>query len=221
VDGLAGKLLFRSQRRKDLFKDGHWMLDVVMAPSFEPEAVLLLGERRGRKLFENGALLAPHLKKTGFSYRPVRGGFLRQPPATYVLNLSKCRQEEPGIAATDLPSLLIAWAVAFSSCHGGNEIALARDGALIGAGGGPSTVEAARVAICRAADCGHDTRGAAFAADAFFPFTDAPSLLVEAGTSVGCVPAGGRHESSVMDLFTSRGMRVAYIPPEFRGFCRH
>ena len=221
IDGQLSELFIRSERRERILGDGTWMLDVVMAPSFTQEAVSAMGKRHGRKLLENHALLAPSLKKTGFEHRMVRGGFLRQPPATYVLDLQACQGEKRNLTEHETASLIVAWVAVFSSNHGGNETALAKDGALLGVGGGPSTVEAAKVAVERAKECGHDTRGAAFAADAFFPFTDAPAVLCDAGVAIGCVPGGGKRESEIRDLFHHRGTAVAYIPEEFRGFCRH
>jgi phosphoribosylaminoimidazolecarboxamide formyltransferase/IMP cyclohydrolase len=221
IDEQLSAVLFKSTQRERLLGDSSWMLDVVIAPSFTPEAISVLGRRSGRKLMENNALISPSLIKSKFSYRPVRGGFMRQPPASYILNLKECKIAGHGFSENEVASLIIAWSVAFSSSIGGNEVAFAKDGALLSAGGGPSTVEAVKVAVMRAIDCGHDTKDSAFAADAFFPFTDAPSVLCAAGISVGCVPAGGRHMNDVRDYFRERGATIAYIPEEFRGFCRH
>ncbi len=221
IDEQLAKTLANSERRERLLGDGCWMLDLVMAPAFTSEAIAVLGKRKVRKLFENSSLCSPILKKTGFEYRIVRGGFLRQPPTAFILNLKKCQLEGQCFSETEISSLIAAWSVAFGSSHGGNEVALAKDGALLSAGGGPSTVEAVRVAVARAVECGHDTRGATFAADAFFPFTDAPSVLCDAGVTTGCVPGGGKHEPDVREYFRERYTSVAFLPREFRGFCRH
>ena len=197
------------------------MLDLMMAPSFTPEAISALGRRKERKLFENQALQSPSLKRAGFEYRTVRGGFLRQPAANYILDLKACRPVGHSFTESETPPLIIAWAAAFSSYHGGNEVALAKDGALLSAGGGPSTVEAARVVVTRAKECAHDIKGAAFAANAFFPFTDAPSALCDAGVTFGCVPGGGKRETGIKEFFRERGVTVAYLPEIYRGFCRH
>ena len=221
IDAQLAELLFRSEQREQKLGDKHWMLDLVMSPSFSLEAISILGKRIGRKLFENEALEFPSLKKSGFAYRMVRGGFLRQPPLSYILNLQECKKIGNDLSESEILSLILGWSVAYSSNHGGNEVALAKDGALLSAGGGPSTVEAAKVAVSRAIECGHDTKSATFVADAFFPFTDAPSVLCEAGIKTGCVPSGGKYESVIKDFFHARGLTMAYLPQEFRGFCRH
>jgi AICAR transformylase/IMP cyclohydrolase PurH len=221
VDKQLAELFLQGGQRKNLLGNGFWMLDLVMAPSFTNEAISTLSRRKARKLFENKALQSPMLKKTGFTYRLVRGGFLRQAPASYILNLKSCQQQDKGLSEGQRQSLLLAWAVAFSSFHGGNEIALAKDGALLSAAGGPSTVEAVRTTIARLIECGHATKGAIFAANAFFPFTDAPALLCGAGITIGCVPGGGKHETQIKDFFHTHAATVVYLPQEFRGFCRH
>lgn len=221
IDEKLSAVLFKSSQRERRLGDSSWMLDVVMAPSFTPEAISILGRRQGRKMICNSALILPSLIKTGFSFRPVRGGFLRQPPVSYVLNLNECQIFGHVFSENEVTSLIVAWSVAYSSSLGGNEVAFAKNGALLSAGGGPSTIEAVRVAVTRAVNYGHDTKDAAFAADAFFPFTDAPSMLCDAGISFGCVPEGGRHINDVRDCFRERGATIAYVPEEFRGFCRH
>lgn len=221
VDEDLATILLSSSKREELLGSASWMLDLIMAPSFSLEAILVLGQRQARKLYENSALALPVIRKDGFSYRFVRGGFLRQPPLNYVLNLKSCQLAGENIRPVDITSLIVAWSVVFSSNHGGNEVALAKGGILLGAGGGPSSVEAARVAIARAKACGHDLKGAVFAADAFFPFTDAPSILAESGVIAGCVPGGGKREADVRDFFLRQGIRMAYLPEQNRGFCRH
>ena len=104
---------------------------------------------------------------------------------------------------------------------GGNEVALVKDLQLIGLGGGPATTIAADTALKRAQEGGHDTRSSIFAADAFFPFTDAPEILAKAGCKWGLVPKGGIREEEVRDYFKDQGIKVYYLPEQFRGFCRH
>lgn len=221
IDKDLAEFLLASSRRKKSFGNASWMLDVIMAPMFTPDAVLILGKRKERKLLENSALGSPFVKKDGYSYRFVRGGFLRQPPATYILDLKECSWDGDGLKKADVASFIVAWAVAFSSNHGGNEVVLVKDGVLLGAGGGPSTVEAARVAVARAKESGHEIDGAVFAADAFFPFTDAPAILAKAGVRAGSVPSGGKHEQEIREFFRRKEITMAYLPEQYRGFCRH
>ncbi len=221
IDDRLARLLYKSKKRKEMLQKSSWMLDLIAAAQFSPGARRILGKRSSRKLFENRALASPFLPQTKFAYRFVRGGFLRQPPYQYVLDFKKAHATGESLDHQQMDSLIIAWSVAWSSHHGGNEVALAKDRQLIGVGGGPSTIEAAQIALYRAESHGHDTKGAVFAANAFFPFTDAPSLLAEAGLVAGLVPSGGKRESLVKDLFRKKGLSMVYLNELYRGFSRH
>lgn len=221
IDEQLAKILFKSKQREKLLDNNAWMLDIIMAPKFTPEAISVLGHRQQRKLLENSALEKPFLNKLGHTYRLVRGGFLRQPSTSYILNLKDYQEITQQLSEDQLFSIIIAWAVAFSSFHGGNEVALAKDKALLGTGGGPSTVEAVKVALTRIKECGHESERAVFAADAFFPFTDVPELLCQTGVKIGCVPGGGKNQTEVKTYFKEHKVKVIFLPSEIRGFCRH
>jgi phosphoribosylaminoimidazolecarboxamide formyltransferase/IMP cyclohydrolase len=221
VDGKLAEVMLKSGRREDLLGSAYWMLDVVMAPSFSMDAISIMSNRKERKLLANEVLINPTISKSAFIYRHMRGGFLRQPPPSYILNIKECAPEAKIFSENEISSLIVAWAVAFSSNHGGNEVVLAKDGILLASGGGPSTVEAAIVAVTRAKECGHEIEGATFAADAFFPYIDAPSILCDAGVTMGCVPAGGKRETDIQNFFHEHDIPVVYLPQNIRGFCRH
>jgi len=205
--------LLSSQARKEILGNSSWMLHVVAAPEFTEEAIGIIGRSQTRKLFENEALRRPS-PQTDLSYRVVRGGFLRQPSADFAPDI-------PAKFAENADSLTIAWCVVASSFHGGNEVAVVKDGMLLGVGGGPSTIDAAKTAVSRAKDSGHDTAKSVFGADAFFPFTDAPETLCDAGCAGGIVPGGGKNDEMVKTFFATRGLSVLYLPEDIRGFCRH
>ena len=146
---------------------------------------------------------------------------MRQPPNHLVLNWRKFSNLLGNIEKAVIDSMVVAWAVAWHSNHGGNEVALVKDGNLLAVGGGPSTVDAITTALERAKTCGHDLVDSVFAADAFFPFTDAPEIIVRAGCTHGIVPKGGKNFQLVEDFFAQEKIRVLFLPEEYRGFCRH
>ncbi len=223
TDELAA-ILYKDPAREKDYGSAYWMLDVVAAPGFSEEAIKILGKSKTRKLFSDPALLEPGLPATespSWQYRQIRGGFLRQPRANYTLDIKDAAVLERLKKDATLDSMVVAWSTAYSSNHGGNEVAIATERRLIGTGGGPSTVAAAKVAVMRTGEGGHYPKGAVFAADAFFPFTDAPEILMDAGCSAGVVPGGGKNESLVKDSFKKRSVEVVFIEPAYRGFCRH
>lgn len=220
IDAHLARRLHGSDARQARCGGAHWMLDLVLAPDFDDAAVAVLGQRPMRKLMANPALRAP-TPSSAEHWRMIRGGWLSQPAADYVLDLAATGKASAALTPSQVLALCIAWAAAFGSSLGGNEIAIARDGALLAAGGGPSTVEAARSALDRCAARGHDCRGAAFAADAFFPFDDVPAMLGEAGVTAGCAPTGSVNDATVAASLAERGVAMVWLPPEIRGFCRH
>lgn len=215
-------LLYSSKERELKLGNDKWMQDIVLAPEIEPSAFDILRQRKNTKLFVNKALANPGLSSERWVYRYARGGALRQPLASYILDLGQARWIGEALTEQVADSLIIAWGCSFTSNHGGNEVAIARDGCLLGVGGGPSTVDAAEVAVLRSSKYHKNSlSGAVFAADAFFPFTDAPEILYRAGCMGGVVPSGGLKETKIIEYFNERNMRVALLNGEIRGFCRH
>ena len=221
IDKSLAELLLKNDEREKMLSSAAWMLDVIMAPDFTQEAVEILGKRPRRKLLKNRALSSPVLPPRHWAYRHVRGGFLRHPLNNYVLDIEQVVHAVTEMENEDIDSRIIAWATAWSSSHGGNEITLSRGRKLLGAGGGPSTIEAAELAVMRATSCGHDLNDGIFAANAFFPFIDAPKVLAQAGLGIGLVPAGGKREQMVRSFFEEQGVRMIYLPEQNRGFSRH
>jgi len=215
------KLLYESDIRNQVLGSKYWMLDVVVAPSISSESVTILSQRKERKLFSNEALANPKLFDSAWSIRPVRGGFLRQRPANYILDFEKIELSGSNFSEKIFGSLILAWAVSWSSNLGGNEISFVKDLQLIGSGGGPATIIAANNALARIRETGHSAKSSIFAADAFFPFTDVPEILMQAGCNYGLVPEGGKHEQAVRQHFQNHSISMCYIPEQYRGFCRH
>jgi len=222
IDESLAETLLESSKRKESFDSTFWSLDIILAPSFSNEAIEILSKRKTRKLFENHALANSSKMTKKNVLRLVRGGFLRQPSPDFVLNLNECSNISIDNLTDDkIISIIIAWVVAFTSNHGGNEIAIAKDNGLLGVGGGPSTLEAVNTAIKRVFECSHNCANAVFAADAFFPFPDAPELLKQAGCTKGVVPGGGKRFEDIKKYFSDNNITCGFIPEIYRGFCRH
>jgi phosphoribosylaminoimidazolecarboxamide formyltransferase / IMP cyclohydrolase len=101
--------------------------------------------------------------------------------------------------AREQRDLDLAWRLARGVVS--NAIVLVRDGQLVGLGSGQvSRVDACRQAVEKAerlhAPAG--ARGAVAASDAFFPFTDGPEILLEAGVSAIVQPGGSMRDAEVL-----------------------
>lgn len=214
-------LLHESDKRRSELGKSKWMLDVVSVPEIDEEAKELLERRKRTKIYISKSLYLVEKSKNYTMIKSVRGGFLIQPNNTYVLDFSHLEWTDAKINKKYVDSIIIAWAVAYSSFHGGNEVAVVKNNKLIGVGGGPSTVEAVKIAVWRASENNHSTENSVFAADAFFPFTDALEILKEARCVTGVVPAGGMNHKKIEKFFKDNNIKCGFIPEIYRGFCRH
>ncbi len=208
-----------------------WGLDVVYAPEFSPNSFDLLGKREKRRLLYNSALLAPSMPPNQWVWRSIQNGWLVQKAQNYVLTLQNirslvCSQEKREI---DLPSLIIAWAVAWRSVS--NTVALAKNEMLIGLGcGQQDRMACVQLCLDRAKRSGHNAKGSVAASDGFFPFAcrkeqddplEGPELLANAGCTTVVVPADGKKFEEVSKFFFERDIMVAFLEPNHRGFFGH
>jgi len=225
IDESLSRVLYSDNDRAYKYGSAKWSLDLVVSPEFDREAIDVLGGADKRKLLSNVDLYDIGNKEIDLdlnSYRFVRGGCISQSCASYILNLDDLHYSNIGLAEVDpkvVGSILIAWAVAYKSNRGGNEVAIAKDCMLVGLGGGPSTVEAAEVAVNKSEKYHKIDDSTVFCADAFIPFVDAAEVLSSCG--YGVAPAGGVNYCLVKDYFAQNLKGFFFIKEEFRGFARH
>ncbi|MDD5726766.1 MAG: hypothetical protein PHC53_05200 [Patescibacteria group bacterium] len=199
---------------------GRRLLDGIVAPGFSEDAIAYL-KRKGDKcrLLANPALANLYLDSST-RFRLVRGNFLAQPNYTFVLDLNKltrhgdCTREQEN-------DVLLAWAI--GSTSNSNTITLVKNGMLIGNGvGQQDRVGAAKLALQRACDAGHDVHGAVAYSDSFFPFPDGPTVLAEAGIKVIMASSGSIKDKEVQAACAKLGVTLLMIPDsEGRGFFGH
>lgn len=217
-------VLFSSQLRKKVIGNDKWMLDIVAAVDFEKKSIEKLGKRKYRKLYRNkalGKIKSISQMENTTHFRNILKGFLLQPEHSYVLDFEDIAWNTKKDTKNNIADYLISWVTAYHSFHGGNEVAISSNSRLIGVGGGPSTVDAAKIAVARAKDNKHKIKGSVFAADAFFPHIDAIKILIEAGCKSGIAPSGGIKEEQEKEFLRKRNILFGTIASEFRGFCRH
>jgi phosphoribosylaminoimidazolecarboxamide formyltransferase / IMP cyclohydrolase len=90
-----------------------------------------------------------------------------------------------------------------------NAIVLAAADRVLGVGAGQmSRVDAARLAVMRAREHGHDLGGAVAASDAFFPFRDGLDVLAEAGATGVVHPGGSIRDEDVLAAAEAHGMAM-------------
>jgi len=203
------------------------LLDGVIAPRFSPAAAEILARKKGKcRLLAN-----PHLEQLALDraprFRYVRGGWLRQPNYTQVVDLDDPDLRWYGeVRHEQRAAMLLAWAVGATS--NSNTITLVKktlgiECQLTGNGvGQQDRVEAAKLAVRRAREAGHDTRGAVAYSDSFFPFDDGPKVLIEAGIKAVLTTSGSINDETVIKTFRDAGVSVVMIPDKLgRGFFGH
>lgn len=212
------EILLSDKRRQRLLGSASWMLDIIAAPGYEEGARELLGRKEKRRIFLNPALKNPGFPQK-YVYRYVRGGFLRQPAAGYIPDLNELEWTREPLTGANLDTLFLAWAIAWSTHMNG--MAIAGERQLFACDGQPSSVEAAQSCIVKMKDAGHSTKKNVFAANAFLPFTDSAKFFIENGAFAGILPQGGIREKEVRQFFSERGVTLALVPEQFRGFAHH
>ncbi|GAA3841532.1 bifunctional phosphoribosylaminoimidazolecarboxamide formyltransferase/IMP cyclohydrolase [Sphaerisporangium flaviroseum] len=179
--------------------------EVVVAPSFTPEALAVLTKKKNIRL-----LRCPAGPSNPAEFRRIDGGLLVQTvdrvdapgddPATWEL--------KTGPAAS--PEVLADLAFAWKSCRSvkSNAILLADGGATVGVGMGQvNRVDSARLAVSRA---GERAKGSVAASDAFFPFADGLQVLVDAGVRAVVEPGGSIRDEEVVEAAAKAGITLYF-----------
>lgn len=216
AETLLGYKMPQGQRR---------LLDGVIAPDFSSQAISQL-ERKGDKcrflancalgkLDKNSLDIAPR-------FRYVRGGFLKQPNYSFLLNLNDQKLENiHTLSDIQKKNMLLAWAI--GSTSNSNTVTLTKDCKLLGNGvGQQDRVGGCTLAIHRAVEAGHDTAEAIAYSDSFFPFTDGPEVLANAKIAAIMASSGSIRDIDIKTFCESRGIPLILIPDaEGRGFFGH
>lgn len=206
-------------------KNGRRVVDVVIAPDFEPEAVKALKRKTEKcRLFVNEALANLDIntldRARRFSY--LREGFQTQPNYTFVLDLSDSRAVWIG-KYTDQQKRDAVMLSAVGRTSNSNTITIGQNEQLLGSGlAQVSRKLASRVAILSADDGGHNVNGSVAYSDSFFPFDDGPKVLIAAGIAAVLTTHGSRNDGEVMRVFESAEIAVCSLPDkDARGFFGH
>jgi phosphoribosylaminoimidazolecarboxamide formyltransferase/IMP cyclohydrolase len=186
---------------------GKRFLEVLIAPGYSAGALEMLKDRwKDCRILATGPLgedsAAGGRDTRQLHYRSVTGGILVQQRDLAGFDRKACtvtslRQPTEDEWAT----LGFIWLV--TKHVKSNAVAIAKAGQLLGAGAGQmSRPMSAKIAIELANKNGHadKLRGSAAGSDAFFPFPDAPELLIHAGVTAIIHPGGSKKDQDTIDL---------------------
>jgi phosphoribosylaminoimidazolecarboxamide formyltransferase/IMP cyclohydrolase len=184
------------------------LLEVLFAPGYEPAALEELRATKKRcRVFEVPCARAEYPSGRA-EYRSVLGGLLMQDADLADLDpgaLSVVSRRRPTDA--EMAALRFAWRVAKHAKSNAIVLSTARE--VVGVGAGQmNRVDSARIAVMRATELGHETRGTVCASDAFFPFRDGLDVVARAGATAVLHPGGSLRDAEVTAAADEHGMAM-------------
>jgi len=182
--------------------------EVIVAPDFAPEALELFALKKNLRVLR----LPADWKQEPMDVRLVSGGLLLQDAdrfpdddfASVAAEWDLVSGERPSDA--EMQNLIFAW----KSCRAvkSNAIVLAKDSATVGIGMGQvNRVDSCKLAVERAGD---RASGSVAASDAYFPFSDGPETLINAGITAIVQPGGSVRDQETIDLARERGITMFF-----------
>jgi phosphoribosylaminoimidazolecarboxamide formyltransferase/IMP cyclohydrolase len=184
------------------------LLEILFAPAFEPEALEDLRRTKKKLRVLELPMGRPPAGAAPLELRSVQGGLLVQeadvvgldPVGVHVVSR---RQPTPA----EWRAVRFAWKVAKHVKS--NAIVLSSEDQVLGVGAGQmSRVDAARLAVMRAREHGHELAGAVAASDAFFPFRDGLDVVAKAGVTAAIHPGGSIRDDEIVAAADEHGMAM-------------
>jgi phosphoribosylaminoimidazolecarboxamide formyltransferase/IMP cyclohydrolase len=180
--------------------------EVILAPSFTPEALKILQAKKNLRLIEN------HEKGTlGYDFRSVRGnGLLVQESdeagddeGTWKV-VTKRKPSEP-----EMRAMRFGWKVVRHVKS--NAIVYAGEDRTLGIGAGQmARVDSSRIAVWKAGEANLSLKGSAVASDAFFPFPDGLEAAAQAGATAAIQPGGSVKDPEVIAAADRLGVAMIF-----------
>jgi len=169
--------------------------EVLIAPSFEDEALALLKKKKNRRLL---AFDREKIDPAQLEVRRVFGGLLVQeadPAPDEVLTAELATGQAP--TPEQRLAMEFAWRVV-KHVKSNAIVFAAADRTLAIGGGATSRVDAVHAAAAKAKRVGLSLEGSVLASDAFFPFADGLETAVGAGAAAVVQPGGSNRDEEVI-----------------------
>ena len=178
------------------------LFDIIIAPSYEADALDVLRRRRRTRLLEVAPASGP---QEGLDVRLVSGGALVQQTDDITESPADWKvvtERKPTDA--ELADLAFAWRAAKHIKS--NTIVLAKDNTLVGMGAGqPNRVVSVHLALRIAED---KAKGSVLASDAFFPFADNIEMAASGGITAIAQPGGSIRDDEVIAAADEHGIAM-------------
>jgi phosphoribosylaminoimidazolecarboxamide formyltransferase/IMP cyclohydrolase len=212
VSAFGGVLISNSEIDVDTAEEIHKLFcEVVIAPSFSPEALTVLKGKKNRILMVQKLTELP-----ASSVRSCLNGYLVQDKDEITDSaeiLETVTELEP--TADEIEDLLFASKLCKHTKS--NTIVLAKGKQLCASGTGQtSRVDALNQAIHKAKSFGFELKGSVMASDAFFPFPDCVEIAEKAGIKAVIQPGGSIKDQLSIDYCNEN--KVAMVFTKTRHF---
>ncbi|MDR1866375.1 MAG: bifunctional phosphoribosylaminoimidazolecarboxamide formyltransferase/IMP cyclohydrolase [Bacteroidales bacterium] len=179
--------------------------EVLIAPSFTPEAAALLQGKKNRILLRQKGV-SPERQ----SFRSLLNGVAVQDRDTAtetVAALHPVTRRQP----TQSEAMDLVFANKIVKHSKSNAIVLAKGKQLLGSGmGQTSRVDALKQALEKAKTFNFDLQGAVLASDAYFPFPDCAEIAGKAGISAIVQPGGSKRDNESVDACNRASIAMVF-----------
>ena len=177
--------------------------EVLIAPSFSPEALDILTGKKNRILLKRKDVELP-VKQ----FKTLLNGVIEQDKD---LTIETAEQMKPVTDRKPTEAELrdLEFANKLVKHTKSNTIVLARNATLIASGvGQTSRVDALQQAIVKAKAFKFDLEGSVMASDAFFPFPDCVEIAAAAGIAAVLQPGGSIKDQDSIDMANEKGIAM-------------
>ncbi|MDO5291944.1 MAG: bifunctional phosphoribosylaminoimidazolecarboxamide formyltransferase/IMP cyclohydrolase [bacterium] len=186
-------------------------LEVIVAPSYEKEALDILCKKKNLRVLELPEIDVPQ-DENALDLKKVNGGVIVQTIDSKLLNeadLKVVTDRQP--TEKEMEDMMFAWRVVkFVKSNG---IALAKDKHTVGIGPGQvNRVWAAKQCVEHAKELISEdaTVGSVLASDAFFPFNDTVEAAHKAGITAIIQPGGSIRDQDSIDKCNEYGIAMVF-----------
>lgn len=204
VSAFGGVIVTNQNITKEIAAEiGKLFFEVLIAPSFSNDALVILKEKKNRVLLKQKNFLFPDK-----NYRSVLNGLLEQSRDTNVeaesdMKVVTKKTPEPN----QFPDLIFANKIVKHSKS--NAIVLAKNQQLLASGvGQTSRIDALQQAIAKAAHFNFDLKNSVMASDAFFPFPDCVNIAHSAGVTAIIQPGGSLKDTDSINACDANEMAM-------------
>lgn len=177
--------------------------EVLIAPSYQPEAVELFREKKNRVILQRN-----EVELSNKQFKTLLNGVIEQDKD---LSLEGAEQmttvTEKAPSAESIQDLIFANKIVKHTKS--NTIVFVKNNVLLASGvGQTSRVDALKQAVVKANSFGFDLNGAVMASDAFFPFPDCVELAAEAGIVAVLQPGGSIKDKDSVEMANQKGIAM-------------